>query len=136
MQAALRNISESSEDQAVGVAVRAVLPAQKALSVNAMVLGTILIILQAADGILTSIGVSRFGLAAEGNPFLRHLMGEFGHIPTLMILKLIAVVIIIGLVRTAQRLPWINGAIGAVSCIYVFAAIVPWTYILFIQNNY
>lgn len=132
MQAAIQNISES-EEQAVVVAVRPVLPAQKAISVNAMFLGAFLIFLQCADGVLTSLGISRFGLAAEGNPILRHLMAQFGHIPTLAILKLFAVMIIIGLVRTARRLPWISGAIGAVSCIYIFAAIVPWTYILFVR---
>ncbi len=132
MQAALIKVGES-EEQAVGVAVRQVLPAQKAISDNAVFLGALLIFLQTADGILTSVGISRFGLAAEGNPLLRHLMAEFGHVWTLAILKLVAILIVVALVRTAQRLPWINGAIGAVSCIYIFAAIVPWTYILFIR---
>jgi hypothetical protein len=132
MQTAVKQIGES-EEQVVGVAVRPMLPAQKAISESAFYLGALLIFLQAADGVLTSVGISRFGLAAEGNPILRHLMAQFGHIPTLMILKLFAVAIIVGLVRTARRLPWISGAIGAVSCVYIFAAIVPWTYILFIR---
>lgn len=100
---------------------------------EALFLGFLLILLQTADGILTSMGVSRFGLSVEGNPLLRLLMEEVGHVPALALLKLSAVVVVVGLVFLTSRLPWIRSALGAVSCIYLFAAIIPWTYILFFQ---
>ena len=100
---------------------------------KAFYLGLLLCILQAADGVLTSVGISRFGVAMEGNPFLRHMMLEFGHVPTLGFVKLLAIMIVISLAFFARKLPWINNAMGAISAVYVFAAIVPWTYILFVK---
>ena len=100
---------------------------------KALLLGMILILLQAADGLLTSVGVSRFGVSVEGNPFLRHLMMEFGHLTTLTMVKFIAIAMICAMTYYATRQPWIRSAMGAVSAIYLFAAIIPWTYILFIK---
>lgn len=96
-------------------------------------LGLTLVILQIADGYLTSMGISRFGMASEGNPVLRSLMEQFGHIPTLAILKLLAVAIVIGLVFSARSVPWVKGALGAIAAVYFFAAVVPWTYLLFVR---
>ena len=98
-----------------------------------LLIGVALALLQLADGILTSIGVSRFGVGIEGNPLLRAMMREFGHIPTLTILKFIAVMIVIGLTLLAHRLPWVKNAMGALTCLYLVAAIIPWTYLLFIK---
>lgn len=100
---------------------------------KALFLGGLLCILQALDGILTSVGVSRFGIAVEGNPFIRSLMIELGHIPALGLIKCLAVVVIITLTWFARKLPWVNNAMGAVSCVYIFSAIIPWTYLLFIK---
>lgn len=100
---------------------------------NVLMLGVLLALLQAADGILTSVGINRFGITIEGNPFLRSLMEEFGHIPTLALVKLLAIIVVVSLTIIANRLPWVKSAMGAVTCIYLFAAILPWTYILFFR---
>ena len=100
---------------------------------RALLLGALLCSLQAADGFLTSMGVSRFGLSMEGNPMLRYLMLEFGHVATLSVVKLLAIFVVISLTYYARRITWVHNAMGAISCIYVFAAIVPWTYILFVK---
>lgn len=100
---------------------------------KAFILGGLLCLLQALDGILTSVGVSRFGIDIEGNPFVRSLMMELGHIPALSLIKCLAVVAIIALTFYARKIPWINNAMGAVSAVYIFSAIIPWTYILFVR---
>jgi len=99
---------------------------------KAFVLGSVLCLLQALDGVLTSIGVSRFGIEWEGNPFIRALMEDFGPTTALGIVKCFAILLVVGLTFFARRLPWINNAMGAVSCIYLFVAIIPWSYYLFI----
>ena len=98
-----------------------------------LMLGIFLILLQAADGILTSVGVARYGVSIEGNPFLRTLMESYGHIPTLAVVKFLAVLIVLHLMQLAAELPWVKSAMGAVSCIYVCAAIIPWLYVLFLR---
>jgi uncharacterized membrane protein len=45
---------------------------------------------QAADGVLTYLGVHAFGLHAEGNPLLTWLMGTLGEGPALATAKLTA----------------------------------------------
>ena len=108
-------------------------PTEQRLSREVIVLGTMLVTLQVLDGILTSIGVSRFGTNVEGNPLLRELMLHFGHIPTLAVIKLFAVGIVFSLVALTPRLPWVKHALTAVSGVYICCAIIPWTYLLFIQ---
>jgi hypothetical protein len=104
------------------------LPAQKALAA-----GAFLCVLQAADGLLTSVGMARFGTSMEGNPLLRHLMETLGHIPALTLVKALAILVVIAMTMQARRLPWIQNAMGALSCVYMLLAIMPWTYILFIK---
>ncbi len=106
----------------------ALLPARSVIEI-----GVLLMLFQAMDGVLTTIGINRFGIAAEGNPVLRQLMTEFGHIPTLTFLKSMAIIIVLALTLIAARLPWVKNAMGALTCLYFFTAIVPWTYILFIK---
>lgn len=96
-------------------------------------LGGILVVFQALDGILTSTGIDRFGVAVEGNPLLRILMEEFGHVPVLALLKTAAVVLVLVMTILANRLSWIKHAMVAVCGVYLFAAIIPWTYILYIR---
>ena len=108
--------------------LRTMTPAKKAL-----LLGCFLSLLQALDGMLTMLGVSRFGVGVEGNPLVRGLMEEFGHVPALTIIKCVAIGVVIALSYFATKLPWVNNAMGAVSCVYIFGAIIPWTYILFVR---
>ena len=86
--------------------------------------------LQIADGMLTSIGVARFGITGEGNPFLKNLMLKYGPDRALFMVKAAAIFIIAGLTALAKRAPFVKDIIGTLSCIYLFAAIVPWVYIL------
>lgn len=86
--------------------------------------------LQVADGMLTSIGMTRFGVDGEGNPFLRWLMHDYHPDQVLLVVKSIAVLIIIGLTIIARKVSWVKDLIGTLSCIYLFAAIIPWVYVL------
>ncbi len=100
-----------------------------------MILGFSLCFLQAMDGLLTAIGISRYGHAIEGNPLLRSLMEEYGHGLTLMTTKLFAISIVIMLTLIAHKISWVKNALGALNCIYLFGAVLPWAYILFINPN-
>jgi uncharacterized membrane protein len=102
---------------------------------EALLLGALLVLLQAADGLLTMWGVDRYGVGVEGNPFLRHLMEQFGHVQILTLVKCVAIMFVGALTYYAKRQVWIRNAMGAVSAIYLFAAILPWTWILFIKPN-
>ena len=93
-------------------------------------LALLLIVLQISDAYLTAIGVSRFGFEAEGNPFLRPLMENFGHVPVLITVKTLAIACIVMLAEFATQVRWIPKALWAMSCFYFFVAIVPWTYFL------
>ena len=96
-------------------------------------LGVLLAFLQLLDGIFTSMGVARWGTSVEGNPFLRTMMEQFGHLPTLALMKCLAIGIICCLTMLAQERPWVKNAMSAVCCVYVVAAIIPWAFILFIR---
>ena len=121
------------------VTFRAIDTSKAAGSINqlqaerAFAFGSFLCLLQAADGWLTSVGMARFGTSMEGNPLLRALMEQLGHVPALTIVKLLAIVVVVLLTIQAKRKPWVGNAMGALSCIYVFLAIVPWTYLLFVK---
>lgn len=99
-----------------------------------LILGFSLAVLQAMDGILTSVGVSRYGPAIEGNPLLRALIEEYGHTPTLALTKIFAIFVVIALTFMADGIPWVKKALGALTCVYLFGAVLPWTYILFLQT--
>lgn len=86
--------------------------------------------LQVADGMLTSIGMTRFGVHGEGNPFLRNLMHDYHPDKVLLVVKSFAVVIILILTYIAKKVSWVKDLIGTLSCIYLFAAIIPWVYVL------
>jgi p-aminobenzoyl-glutamate transporter AbgT len=93
-------------------------------------LGGFLILLQAADGILTLMGVTEYGVMMEGNAIMRGLMLEIGVAETLFITKLICIAVIIHLMLVAKTIPWIKRAMAGISYFYLFAAIFPWTYII------
>lgn len=93
-------------------------------------LALLLSVLQALDGVMTSLGISRFGLSVEGNPLVRSLMEQFGPLTALAGLKTLGVLSVIVLAFSARGLPWVKNAMGILSCFYFFIAILPWTYIL------
>lgn len=95
-----------------------------------MFLTAFLCSMQVLDGILTSIGLSRFGVTAEGNPLLRSAMQQFGHMEVLAAAKLLSLALIISIAFAALRYRWVRHAFSAVSAVYLFAAILPWSYLL------
>jgi len=96
-----------------------------------IILGAILALLQVSDGILTAIGIDMFGISAEGNFFLRSLMEQWGAIPALVTAKLFAIAVIFVLCMLSQIVSWIPKAMKGVIAVYLFAAVIPWTFILF-----
>lgn len=98
-----------------------------------LVLGAILIVLQFLDGLLTAIGVGHFGTDKEGNILIRTLMNSIGHVPALLLVKLTAVFVIVNLCLLASRVSWLAGALKAMITIYLCAAVIPWTAILFAE---
>lgn len=94
-------------------------------------LGVFFASLQILDGVLTHMGVARYGTIMEGNPFLKMLMERFTPENALFIVKSIAVLMVAVITVLARQLPWIKNMIAFLSCIYLFAAIIPWIYLLF-----
>lgn len=97
-------------------------------------LGVFLASLQIFDGVLTSMGVSKWGLRAEANPVLRELMGAIGPESTLLVVKGTAVFVVLVLTILAKRLYWMKDVIAILSCLYLFAAIIPWLFLLGCAN--
>jgi hypothetical protein len=81
---------------------------------------------QILDGILTYVGVSIFGIAAEGNPILAYLMTSYGEAFALAGAKLVA-----ALCGVALYLLAVDRLLAALTLVYVGAAIIPWTLVLF-----
>jgi len=81
---------------------------------------------QVLDGIFTYLGIITFGPAVEANPILASLMAHLGHGPALMLAKLIAGSLGIGL-----HLKGIHAAVALLAGFYVMAALLPWALILF-----
>jgi len=127
-------ISVTAVDSIVVVVQMLRVAGKKLLKIDRlMFVAFFLILMQIMDGVLTSIGISRFGVSMEGNPFLRSLMANFGHIPTLTIVKLIAVAMVVLLACVAEKLSWGRKAMEVLCGIYLFGAVIPWTYILFVK---
>ncbi len=98
---------------------------------NELVLvGSLLVLLQLLDGILTATGVGTYGLQAEGNPMLRALMELVGAIPALLITKSACIGLIVLLCEQARSIRWLPLALKGVAGIYTVMAVLPWTYIL------
>ena len=89
-----------------------------------------LVILQILDGVMTAIGVGHYGHEAEANFLLKLGMELIGPVPTLIIAKSLAIFVVYLLVQCAQHVRWVPRAIQAVTALYLFAAILPWSYIL------
>ena len=104
------------------------------IQTEAIMFGSLLCVLQALDGVLTTMGVHRFGVEVEANPVIRYLMISLGEIPALAMIKSLALIAIIILMYLGQKVNWIAKAMGAVAALYLFIAILPWTYILFIRD--
>jgi arginine exporter protein ArgO len=81
---------------------------------------------QILDGVLTYVGVSVFGVAAEGNPILAWLMTKYGEAFALASAKVVAALCGVALYVLA-----VDRLLAALTLVYVGAAIIPWTLVLF-----
>ena len=86
-------------------------------------LGAALILLNVADGVLTAIGVRLFGTQAEGNPFVRSIISEFGPEIGLALVKLAAIACICLLIklRANQILLFLTGLYTGVVVMWLLA---------------
>lgn len=81
---------------------------------------------QILDGILTYVGVSIFGIAAEGNPILAYLMSSYGEAIALAGAKIVAALCGVALYALA-----VDRLLAMLTLVYIGAAVVPWTLVLF-----
>jgi uncharacterized membrane protein len=95
------------------------------VSRKAFLLGSVLIVCQILDGILTYIGLSGAG-HAEGNSLLRFLMQVYGVAPTLFFVKSFAVLLVVLLTWHAHKRKWIRPIIFGLVIVYCTLAIAPW----------
>lgn len=96
-----------------------------------LALGAFLISLQVFDGLLTSKGMARFSIQAEGNAILRFLMKEYGVECALIGAKIFAIGACVFITAVARRILWVKSVIALLSVIYLCFAIIPWIYILY-----
>ena len=89
-------------------------------------LGLSLCWLQIFDGFLTWIGVSRFGVGFEGNPFLQHMMENFGAEPTLIGTKIFAISAILFICLCSRNAGWVKLGLILTNALYLVVAVIPW----------
>lgn len=92
--------------------------------------GILLASLQILDGYLTSIGISYFGTQREANLLLRTMMEKIGPNFTLVLVKALAISIVVILTAIARKQRMLKPIINLLCGIYIFAAVIPWIYII------
>ncbi len=102
----------------------------KTPSKEMIILSSLIALLQVLDGVLTAIGISHFGTAAEANGLIRILMERFGYVPALITVKSFALVVIVALCYLSGSVPWLKKAMQGIAVIYLGAAIIPWSAVL------
>lgn len=100
------------------------------------ILASILSVFQILDGTFTHMGVSRYGVEAEGNPIIKYLIEKFGATNSLFVVKFLCVVMIIFLckkyVNSIEQV-WLFRSLSILVFLYATLAIIPWSYILLIH---
>ena len=81
---------------------------------------------QILDGVFTYAGVSVFGVAAEGNPLLAWMMTSYGELIALAGAKMLAACCGVALYLLA-----VDRLLAILTLVYIGAALVPWTLVLF-----
>jgi len=89
-------------------------------------LGLSLCWLQIFDGFLTWIGVTRYGIGFEGNPFLHNLMLSFGPESALVGTKLFAITAILFVCIFSKNAKWVKSGLIMTNAIYLLLAVIPW----------
>jgi hypothetical protein len=84
------------------------------------------LIAQACDGVFTYIGVSTYGIRAEGNPLLVWLMAGLGSGAGLAAAKATA-----GAFGIMLHLVAVHRVVAVLAVFYIAVAVVPWIGILF-----
>ena len=108
----------------------ALIYSRRTIPLELQILTLLLVVLQIADGVLTSIGIAHFGPAIEANIMIRSLVEHFGCLPALIGIKSLAVLIVAALCALAPRVKWIGTALKATIATYLLAAILPWGVLL------
>jgi uncharacterized membrane protein len=80
---------------------------------------------QAADGVMTYVGVTTLGIHLEANPLLASLMNAFGEGTAVAAAKLVASGLGISL-----HLIGVHGILAVLTGIYLLAAVLPWAGLL------
>lgn len=88
------------------------------------------ICVQAADGVLTYLGVQVFGPGVEANPLLAWLMASMGEAPALVSAKLTAATL-----GGALHLATVHRVVAALVVVYVLGAIAPWLHLLYFWGH-
>jgi hypothetical protein len=80
------------------------------------------------DGVLTGVGMERFGLEMEANPLLRSLMERFGVAPALFLAKGMVILMMVHMLRNLDYYKGWTGFCGLVmlNLFYTFKAVIPW----------
>lgn len=86
---------------------------------------TLFLLVQAADGAFTYLGVNLLGLGAEANPLLLTLMVTLGAVPALLAAKSLAA----GL-GIALHLLGVHRTVATLTAIYAAGAVIPWMELL------
>lgn len=81
--------------------------------------------LQAADGVLTYVGVRTLGIGMEANPLLLSLMVSLGHAPAVLAAKGVAAALGMSL-----HLLGVHKVVALLSGVYLTAAVIPWAGLL------
>ena len=80
---------------------------------------------QAADGVMTYVGVTTLGVHLEANPLLASLMHAYGQGAAVAGAKIVASVLGISL-----HLIGVHGILAVLTGIYLLAAVLPWAGLL------
>jgi uncharacterized membrane protein len=80
---------------------------------------------QAADGVMTYVGVTTLGAHLEANPLLTLLMNAFGHGPAVTAAKVVASGLGISL-----HLIGVHRILAVLTGVYILAAVLPWAGLL------
>ena len=76
---------------------------------------------QAADGVMTYVGVTTLGVHLEANPLLASLMNSFGEGPAVAAAKVVASGLGISL-----HLIGVHRVLAVLTGVYLLAAVLPW----------
>ena len=85
------------------------------------------VVAQALDGMLTYVGITTFGAGAEGNPVVSWYVATFGAGIGLVAVKAVAIACAATLHLNAR-----HAILGVLTLLYVGAAVLPWTSLLWL----